>query len=155
MNALKEASPFLAPRRLLAINPNTNPTVTRRVRRILQILAPPGVTIDVESPPNGPGAVETAEEKGLATRHVLDLISSRMDQGYDGYILACFDDIAVTEARALTGVPVVSLAEAAIRYANATGGPFMVLTTFDGAVQTIKSLCSSYGVDTRVTVRAT
>jgi allantoin racemase len=106
MTSRQDESSFLAPRRILAINPNTNPTVTRRIRKILQLVTPPGVEIEVESPPTGPDAVETEEEKVWATRQVLNLISNRTDHGYDGYIMACFDDIAVAEALALTGVPV-------------------------------------------------
>lgn len=141
--------------RILAINPNTNATVTRHIREVLQGLAPPGVVVEVESPPQGPHAVETAQDKAWAARQVLALIESRMAQGYAGYILACFDDIAVAEARALTGAPVISLAEAGIRRAHASGGPFTVITTFAGAVATIESLCEGYGVKERCRVVAT
>lgn len=144
-----------APPRVLAINPNTNPTVTHRVHEVLQALAPPGVVVEVESPPGGPRAVETEQDKARATRQVLELIRSRMAQGYAGYILACFDDIAVAEARALTQAPVISLAEAGIRDAHALGGPFTVITTFDEAVATIESLSASYGVQEHCTVVAT
>jgi allantoin racemase len=141
--------------RVLAINPNTNPTVTQRVREVLQAQAPPGVIIEAVSPPHGPHAVETEQDKACASRQVLELIGTRMGQGYAGYILACFDDIAVAEARALTNAPVISLAEAGIRGAHATGGPFTVITTFDGAVATIEALCASYGLHERCKVVAT
>ena len=141
--------------RILAINPNTNPTVTRHVQAVLQAQAPPGVLIEAVSPPQGPRAVESGEDKACATRHVLALIESRMAQGYAGYILACFDDIAVAEARTLTGAPVISLAEAGIRRADAIGGPFTVITTFPGAVATLDSLCEDYGVRERCRVVAT
>ncbi len=144
-----------APVRVLAINPNTNPTVTQRVREVLQAQAPPGVIIEAESPHQGPRAVENGQDKTRAAGHVIALIESRMAQGYAGYILACFDDIAVAEARALTGAPVISLAEAGIRRADATGGPFTVITTFEGAVATIESLCECYGVKERCRVVAT
>ncbi|MDR5892796.1 aspartate/glutamate racemase family protein [Halomonas mongoliensis] len=141
--------------RVLAINPNTNPTVTQRVREVLQAQAPPGVIIEAVSPPHGPRAVENGQDKTRAANHVMALIQSRLAQGYAGYILACFDDIAVADARALTGAPVVSLAEAGIRRADATGGPFTVITTFAGAVATIESLCEDYGVRERCRVVAT
>ncbi len=144
-----------APRRVLAINPNTNPTVTHRAREVLQAQAPPGVLIEAVSPPQGPRAVESGEDKAHATRQVLALIEGRMAQGYAGYILACFDDIAVAEARTLTGAPVVSLAEAGIRRADALGGTFTVITTFPGAVATIEALCASYGIQERCRVVAT
>lgn len=141
--------------RVLAINPNTNPTVTQRVQAALQAQAPPGVIIEAVNPSQGPRAVESGQDKTRAAGHVMALIEGRMAQGHAGYILACFDDIAVAEARALTGAPVVSLAEAGIRRADATGGPFTVITTFEGAVATIESLCEDYGVKERCHVVAT
>ncbi|QJQ97020.1 Asp/Glu racemase [Halomonas sp. PA5] len=141
--------------RFLAINPNTNDNVTGRIREVLQALAPPGVVIDTLNPREGPYAVESERDKRCATRHVLALIEEQMNEGYDGYILACFDDIAIAEARTLTQRPVISLAEAGIRYAHATGGPFSVITTFEEAVATIAALCEAYGMNARCTVRAT
>lgn len=155
MNHYQEGAARPAPGRVLAINPNTNPIVTQRVHEVLQAQAPPGVVIEAMSPLHGPYAVESSQDKACATRHVLELIRSRATVGNIGYILACFDDIAVAETRALTGAPVISLAEAGIRSADATGGPFTVITTFDGAVATIESLCERYGVRERCRVVAT
>lgn len=142
-------------RRFLAINPNTNDKVTGSIRQVLEALASPGTVIDVVSPEQGPYAVESERDKAQATSSVLELIRKRMAEGYAGYILACFDDIAVAEARTMTRAPVISLAEAGIRYAHATGGPFTVITTFDEAVPTIEALCQRYGMSERCTVKAT
>ena len=110
--------------RFLIINPNTNNTVTDNIREVVHSISPPGVMTEVTSPPHGPYAIETEQDKAAATQQVLALIQRRNAEGFSGYIMACFDDIAIAEARILTQVPVISLAEAAIRHAAATGGQF-------------------------------
>ncbi|CAO1663352.1 aspartate/glutamate racemase family protein [Vreelandella indica] len=141
--------------RFLIINPNTNNTVTDNIREVVHSISPPGVMTEVTSPPHGPYAIETEQDKAAATQQVLALIQRRNAEGFSGYIMACFDDIAIAEARILTQVPVISLAEAAIRHAAATGGQFTVITTFDEAVPTIASLSESYGLNMRCRVVAT
>lgn len=141
--------------RFLVINPNTNAKVTEGVRKVMRTTTPPGIVTEVTSPAAGPFAIESVADKAEAGRQVLALIHERMGEGFAGYILACFDDIAIDEIRALTRMPVVSLAEAGIRYAHATGGPFRVITTFEEAVPTIKALSASYGLDDGCMVVAT
>lgn len=141
--------------KILIINPNTNCNVTQSIRQLINSIAPVGVTIEVTSPAKGPKAIETDQHKEDATQHVLELIKQRKAEGFDGYIMACFDDIAIAEARALTQAPVTSLAEAGIRYAAANGGLFTVVTTFDEAVPAIESLSATYGLSERCRVVAT
>ncbi len=141
--------------RVLIINPNTNRHVTDSIQTLIHHLAPAGVVTEVTSPAQGPTAIETDRHKLEATQHVLALIEQRKEEGFDGYIMACFDDIAIAQARALTQAPVISLAEAGIRYAAASGGLFTVITTFEEAVPTIEALSTTYGLSERCRVVAT
>lgn len=141
-------------RKLLVINPNTNAAVTERVRRAAQNCVAPGTVLDVVNPRRGPFAIETPEDRAAAVPHVLDLVG-REAGGYDGYILACFDDIAIAELRQVLSVPVISMAEAGIRAAAAQHARFDVITTVDAALPTIKALVANYGFGDRCVVRAT
>ncbi|XQU07394.1 aspartate/glutamate racemase family protein [Halomonas sp. LY9] len=141
--------------RVLIINPNTNRHVTHSIRTLIHRLAPVDVVTEVTSPAQGPTAIETDQHKADATQHVLALIEQRKAEGFAGYIMACFDDIAIAPARALTQAPVISLAEAGIRHAAASGGLFTVITTFDEAVPTIETLSTAYGLNERCRVVAT
>lgn len=141
-------------RRLLVINPNTNAAVTERVRAAVEVSASPGTTLDVVNPQHGPFAIETPEDRAAAVPHVLDLIH-KSGGAYDGFILACFDDIAIAEARRALAVPVISMAEAGIRAAAAFHARFDVVTTVQTAVPTIAALVAGYGMGDRCTVRAT
>lgn len=141
--------------RILIINPNTNSTVTQSIRELVLRITPPGVITEVTSPAQGPYAIETEQDKAAATQHVLALVEKRKAEGFSGYIMACFDDIAIAETRQLTQAPVISLAEAGIRYAAASGGRFTVITTFVEAVPTIEALSATYGLSKRCRVVAT
>jgi allantoin racemase len=141
-------------RRLLIINPNTNAAVTERVRRAAEACAPAGTALEVINPTLGPFAIETPQDRAAAVPRVLELIG-RAAGSYDGYILACFDDIAIAEARRAQSAPVVSMAEAGVRAAASNYARFDVVTTVEAAVPTIAALVQTYGMGERCRVRAT
>lgn len=151
---MDRATDPLTSRRLLVINPNTNSAVTERVRQAGEACAPAGTTLDVVNPKLGPFAIETPEDRAAAIPHVLELIGHAGD-GYDGYILACFDDIAIAEARLALSAPVISMAEAGIRAAAFHHARFDVVTTVEAALPTIAALVQTYGMSERCTLRAT
>lgn len=147
----KEQAPA---RRLLVINPNTNRAVTAQVRWAAQAAAPWGTEIDVVNPERGPFAIETLRDRAEATPNVVSLIQARRNEGFDGYVLACFDDIGVEEARGLVTVPVVSMFGAGVAKGRETGGRFAIITTVESAVAGIERLTAAYGVADLCTVRA-
>jgi allantoin racemase len=142
------------PRRLLVINPNTNGAVTAQIREAALAAAPPGIGIEVVNPEHGPFAVETPRDRAEAVPNVVALIEARRKDGFDGYVLACFDDIGVEEARKLVPVPVVSMFGAGVARGLETGGRFSIVTTVESAVAGIERLALAYGVAHLCTVRA-
>lgn len=141
-----------AVRRILVINPNTNPVVTQRVRAEADRVASAGVELSVVNPERGPLAIESRRERDEAETEVEQLIRSRRD--FDAYVLACFDDIALDAARRLVPVPVVGTCEAGIRAARAVSPRFGVVTTVHSAVPGIRELLARYGGGPECTVRA-
>lgn len=139
---------------VLVVNPNTNPVVTRRVRAAAAGFESPALRMEVVNPPQGPHSIETAVEREQAERETLALIGSRAATGYDAYVLACFDDLALAGARALVPVPVVGTCEAALAAARALSPRFAVVTTFDAAVPGIRALMQRHGAGPLATVRA-
>jgi allantoin racemase len=124
------------------------------VEAAAQAAAPPGFRIEATSPAAGPFSIETPAHRAAAVPPVLELIERRRGEGFSGYVLACFDDIAVPETRALARVPVTDLAEAGITVAMAGGRRFAVLTTVVATVPRILELASRLGAGGRCTVRA-
>lgn len=141
-------------RRLLVINPNTNAGITERVRRTLLDTAPEGTVVEVVNPARGPFAIETPSDRAEAVPNVVALVEARRAEGFDGYVLACFDDIGVEEARRIVPVPVVSMFGAGIARARAVGGRFAIVTTVESAVPGIRRLVARYGAGDICTVHA-
>jgi allantoin racemase len=142
------------PRRILVINPNTNPAVTERVRAAAARLATADVRIDVVNPAQGPFSIEGPAERDEAERHVLALIRERRAERHDAYVLACFDDLALDEARALVSVPVVGTCESGIAAARAVSPRFAIVTTVHAAVPGIRELMRRFDAGDQASVRA-
>lgn len=141
-------------RRILVINPNTNPAVTQRVREVAERHANAAVSFEVVNPPAGPFSIETATDRQQAQAHALRLIRESVEQGYAAYVMACFDDLALDEARTLVDVPVVGTCEAGIAAARSVSPRFAIVTTVHDAVSGIRTLMQRYGAGPQASVRA-
>lgn len=143
-----------SPRRILVINPNTNPAVTARIRAVGERIVDFDTTVTAVNPETGPFAVETPEEREAAIPGVLSMIAEGGRQGFDGYVLACFDDIGLQAARGMVDGPVVGTCEAGIAAVRALAGRFSIVTTVVAAVPVIDTLLRRYGARDLCTVRA-
>ena len=140
--------------RLLVINPNSNPCVTARVRSVADRVLGTGLGADVVSPEGTPRAIETRAHRMEAEPRVVALIEEAAAQGYAGFVMACFDDIAVEATRGRLGVPVVCAVEASLALARAFAAPVGIVTTFEAAVPRIEALVARYGAASVCGVRA-
>jgi allantoin racemase len=138
----------------LVINPNTNPLVTERVRAMADRCEVPGVTLEVINPAAGPFSIESELDKRQAEGEVLKLIGARAHLGYDAYVLACFDDLALQAARQMVAVPVIGCCQAGIEAAHAVSPALAIVTTVGAAVPGIDRMMKRYGAGDRATVRA-
>ncbi|WP_424934365.1 aspartate/glutamate racemase family protein [Amaricoccus macauensis] len=139
--------------RLLAINPNGNREVTALVERVGREAARPTTHIVALNPEGSPRSIETPEDRKKAEPLAIDLLAR--SPGYDAYVMACFDDIAIAAGRSFLGAPIVCAAEAAISLARLHALRFTIITTVETMVPGILSLVKSLGVEDRCTVRAT
>ncbi len=131
--------------RLLVINPNTNPAVTRHVQRVAEELVGPDTRVTVVNPQEGPFSIETAADKAAALPRALDLIRRHRAVGYHALAFACFEDLGLAEARAVAGMPVVGACEAGIAAARTVASRFSIVTTVAAAVPTIKNMVHGLG----------
>lgn len=142
----------VAQRRLLIVNPNSNPTVTAHIRTSAQKVLGPHCTADVIQVHDGPFAIESRQDRAEAEPSVIALLRNNL--GYDAYVMACFDDIAVEEARSFIDVPVVDAVTASIAMARKQGSRFAIVTTVEAMVPGIQTLLETLGVDDECTVVA-
>ena len=153
--AVRPAAASALPRRVLVVNPNTNPAVTALVAQACSPFAHADLRFDVVNPPQGPFSIENAAQREEAERQVLALVAQRRaTEHHDAYVTACFDDLALQALRARMPEPVVGTCEAGIAAARTLTPRFVIVTTVADAVPGIAVLMQRYGAGELATVRA-
>ncbi|MDO8881649.1 MAG: aspartate/glutamate racemase family protein [Pseudotabrizicola sp.] len=140
------------PRRLLIVNPNSSVEVSRLIHKTALSVLADGVTIRVIQPDTGPMAIQTLADRRIAEPLALDLLAANAD--HDAYVMACFDDIALDQARRFLPVPVVGAVEASVALARLFAARFSVVTTVQSAIPGICSVLEGLGAASQCSVRA-
>ena len=104
--------------RILVVNPNTTLSMTEKIGRAARAVAGRGTEIVAVSPSMGPVSIEGYYDEAFAVPGVIDEMRKGKAAGYDGYVIACFDDTGVDAARCVARGPVVGIAEAAMHVAT-------------------------------------
>lgn len=138
--------------RLLVVNPNANPTVTAQVQRSADRVLGHGWIAQAINHEDSPHSIQTPADRNLAEPYAIDLLSR--NQGYDAYVMACFDDIAVHAGRRFLRAPVVDPVEASVAIARQVAHRFTIVTTVETMVPGIQLLLDSLGAGAQCTVRA-
>ncbi len=69
-------------------------------------------------------------------------------------VIACFDDTGLDAARALAGIPVIGICEAALSATSFIAQRFSVVTTMERSRLPVEHLVHRYGMGSRCKVRA-
>src|SRR4051812_33500739 len=136
--------------RILVINPNTTIAVTETIVAEARRCAPPQVEITGVTARFGSPFIQTPEESDTARQAVLELIS-RLARGFDAVIIAAFSDPGLEEARAMSPVPVVGIAESAMLTALMCGGRFAIVTLGPALRPLLEKAAYSLGCAGRLT----
>ncbi|MFT3688388.1 aspartate/glutamate racemase family protein [Paenirhodobacter sp.] len=138
--------------RVLVVNPNGNPVVNALLRDAACRVLPAGVQALVLNPAGSPLSIETPADRAVAEPLALDLLLGH--PGFDAYVMACFDDIALAPARRRIAAPVVGAVEASVALARLISDRFAVVTTVETAVPGIRRVLSDLGAERQCTIRA-
>ena len=133
--------------RLLVINPNSTASMTDAIVAAARAAAAPDVAVDGVTNAGAPPAIQGEADGLAATPGVIAHCKSAAASGYDAIVIACFDDTALSEARAAVSVPVIGIGQAAFLTAMLRGGPFSVITTLPVSVPVIEGNIARYGLD--------
>jgi allantoin racemase len=115
--------------RLLVVNPNTSDAVSALLLQHVGAIVGKDVTLRVATASFGANYISDEPSFAIAAHAGLDA-AARDHEAHgeaDALLLGCFGDPGIEALRALTGRPVVGLAEAAMREA-ATYGRFAIVT---------------------------
>ncbi|TFK21159.1 hypothetical protein FA15DRAFT_672784 [Coprinopsis marcescibilis] len=118
---------------LLIINPNSSESVTQGLQETL--VPPPGTQLHFyTAPPEGPPAINDVTT-GVASAQAcaVDIVHKGLINQYDGFLVCCFSDHALTHVlREKTTKPVVGILESAVAHALFVGQRFGIITTGTG-----------------------
>jgi allantoin racemase len=135
--------------RILIINPNTTASMTSKIETCARAVAGSGVEVVCRNPATGPVSIEGYFDETLATPGLLDEIRRGEAEGFDGFVIACFDDMALGACREIATGPVVGICEAAMHMAAMIAPNFSVVTTLPRSVPIIEDLALRYGMERR------
>ncbi|NDV99017.1 aspartate/glutamate racemase family protein [Salipiger sp. PrR002] len=128
------------------INPNSTAAMTEGMLEVARA-AVPGVTLEGWTNAGGPPAIQGHEDGLKAAPSLLELIDKANAEGFEGIIIACFDDTALEDAQARSEVPVIGIGQAAYHIAALRGWSFSVVTTLPISVPIIEGNIIGYGFE--------
>lgn len=137
-------------RKILIINPNTNPVATQIIELKLQPFVRPGTQIKCVNAENGPQGIDTYLDIAISSIEAAKIVAANRND-YDAFILACGIDPGLDACRQIVTQPVVGIAEAAMLLACTLGHKFSIITTLKEEIPQIEDLVARYGLSTRLT----
>jgi allantoin racemase len=133
--------------RILVINPNSTASMTAAIGGAARRAAAPGTAIAAVNPPEGPAAIQGAEDGAAALPGLFALFEREVLQAHscDAVVIACFDDTGLAELKARSPVPVVGIGEAGFLAAMLVAERFSVVTTLAVSLPVIEANLAAYG----------
>ena len=128
--------------RIAFINPNSTTAMTESCSKSFANRLPEDFSVEAITNFQAPTSIQGPEDGELAVPGVLEIIS-RSD--FDAYVIACFDDTGLLEARAITSKPVIGIGQASFHLAALSAGRFSVLTTLAVSVPVIRDNIEAQG----------
>ncbi|MGV8936637.1 MAG: aspartate/glutamate racemase family protein [Allorhizobium sp.] len=139
---------------LLVVNPNTTATMTATIEDAARRVANPSTAIIAVTSSMGPVSIEGYYDEAFAVPGLLVEIARGERAGAQAAIIACFDDTGLDAARALAGIPVIGICEAALSVTSFIAQRFTVVTTMERSRLPVEALVHRYGMAGRAKVRA-
>ncbi len=134
---------------ILVVNPNTTLSMTEKIGAAARAAAGGGTDITAVSPAMGPVSIEGYYDEAFAVPGLVEEVRKGEAAGYDGYVVACFDDTGVDAARCIARGPVVGIAEAAMHVATLIAGSFSIVSTLGRSAPALEHLVHKYGFANR------
>lgn len=136
--------------KILIVNPNTTLSMTEKIGQAGRSIAAAGTEITAVSPDKGPVSIEGYYDEAYCVPGVVERVMAGAVEGYDGFVLACFDDPGLYSCRTAVAEPVVGICEAAMHTATMIASSFSVVSTLPRSIPVIEELGFRYGMDRRL-----
>ena len=125
------------------INPNSTDAMTDSCVETLRSELPEFCHVKGITNYDGPAAIQ-GEKDGIAAIPGL-LAEIEKNAGCDGFIIGCFDDTGLAEARLISRKPIIGIGQSAFHMAALRHGKFCVLTTLEISIPVIKQNIEAQG----------
>lgn len=132
--------------RILIVNPNTTPSMTKKVAEAARSVAATGTVIVARNPSIGPLSIEGHYDEAMCVPPMLEVFREGFAQGAEAGIVGCFDDPGLYAVREITDRPVLGLCEASMLAATVVASRFSVVTTLARAIPVVEHLAMRYGM---------
>lgn len=136
--------------RILIVNPNTTASMTAKIGAAGQAAAAPGTEVAAVSPDKGPVSIEGYYDEAFCVPGTIERVRQGAAEGFDGFVLACFDDPGLDACRTAVDRPVVGICEAAMHTVSLIAGSFSVVSTLARSIPLIEGLALRYGMERRL-----
>jgi len=140
--------------KIAVINPNTTASMTATIADAARRVAHAETEILAITSSMGPVSIEGYYDEVFAVPGLLVEIAKAEREGADAVVIACFDDTGLDAARALAGIPVIGICEAALSATSFIAQRFSVVTTMERSRLPVEHLVHRYGMGSRCKVRA-
>lgn len=132
--------------KLHIINPNTSHAMSDKILGVA-LRAKRTADIEVLTSHHGPASLESHVDDALAIPGIL-LHAQALETSHatDGILIACFGDPGLDAVRELSSVPVLGIAESAMRTAAMLGDRFSVVTTLSRTLPTARRIVQRIGL---------
>jgi allantoin racemase len=134
--------------RLLLVNPNTTSTMTAAIAASAAAVARPGTVVEALNPIDGPPSIENDDDERRCVPGLLGILNESRNRPSgerpDSYVVACFGDPGLDEARAMLPAPVLGIAQAAMHAAALVAGTFSVVTSMSATISRAWQLAKLY-----------
>ena len=136
--------------RIVVLNPNSTVAVTEGIDTALGPLRlGGGPDIECATLAEGPPGIETDAHVTAVVAHVARFVASREDEA-DAFIIACFSDPGLVEARRATRRPVLGMAACGVFTAIGLGSRFGVISILEEAIPRHLRYYDALGIGSRL-----
>jgi Asp/Glu/hydantoin racemase len=135
---------------ILIINPNSTVAVTEDIDRALEPLRfTEGPEIECVTLAEGPPGIETQAHVDAVAEPIRRRVAAEEARAA-AFVIACFSDPGLAEARAATAKPVFGIAECGLMSAMARAGRVGVIAILEASVERHRRFYTARGIEARI-----
>jgi Asp/Glu/hydantoin racemase len=134
---------------IIVINPNSTESVTRGMdEAVTPLRVPDGPVIECVTLRDGPPGIESQADVDAVVEPICALVSDRQAEA-GAFVIGCYSDPGLQEARRIGNTPVFGIAESAMLQALAVGRTFGVISILEGSVARHLRYVRALGLESR------